>query len=84
MTLTIKQIEERVDMNYRKFRNSRVNRNDALVAKEMLDLLMDDLKYFNEKLGKKVKEELPEDDNTSNQIKVIKSLRMNNPLWDVE
>lgn len=88
MTLTIKQIQERADMTYTKFRNGRVNRNDALIAREFMDLFMDDLMYFDARMGKNdketIKKEDAKDDNTSNQIKIIKSLRMNNPLWDIE
>ena len=85
MTLDMKQIQKRADITYRKFRDTTgVNRDDALKVKVFLDSFMDDLKYFDERMGKNDKEIKPEEDNTSNQIKMIKSLRMNNPLWDVE
>ena len=88
MALALKQIEERTDIIYRKFRDSHINRKDALLVRGFVDDLMDDLKYCDQRLGKKDKKdkevETEADNDTSNQIKMIKSLRMNNPLWDVE
>ena len=88
MALDMKQIQQRADMTYRQFRDTHTNRNEAFVVKVFLDKFMDDLQYFDQRLGKKDKKdremEAEVDNNTSNQIKMIKSLRMNNPLWDVE
>ena len=82
MALNVKQIQICMDSLYRKWRDQgKTSKPNLVEISEFLDILTDKLTLMDQREGKNKK---GEDKQTENQVKMIKALRMNNPLWDVE
>ncbi len=83
MALDLKHIDERMQTIYRKHRDTKgLSKREVQVLYEFIDDLKDDLTISDQKAGKSKKKD--SDDFNERQIKMIESLKMNNPLWDVE
>ena len=82
MGLGVKQIQVCMDSLYKKWRDQgKISKPNRVEIGEFLDILTDNLTLMDQREGKNKK---GEDKQTENQVKMIKALRMNNPLWDVE
>ena len=82
MPLDLKHIDERMQVMYRKHRDTKgLTKREILVLCEFIDDLKDDLTISNQKMGKNKKGRSKDVDK---QVKMIEALKMNNPLWDIE
>ncbi len=82
MPLDLKHIDERMQVMYRKHRDTKgLTKREIQVLYEFIDDLKDDLTISNQKMGKNKKGRSKDVDK---QVKMIEALKMNNPLWDIE
>ena len=81
MALDLKEVQKRMDIVYRRYRNKDLTNNQLLLIAQFRDDLYDDLSLSNQKMGKNKKGRSKDVDK---QVKMIEALKMNNPLWDIE
>lgn len=82
MALDMKHIEERMNAIFKRHRDSKgLTQYQILQLRQFIDDLYDDLVVSDKKTGK---DKNNRSKHVQAQIKMIKALRMNNPLWDVE
>lgn len=82
MPFDIKHIDERMQVMYRKHRDTKgLTKREIQVLYEFIDDLKDDLTISSQKMGKNKKGRSKDVDK---QVKMIEALKMNNPLWDIE
>lgn len=78
--LTTEQIEKSFEKVYKKYKDQGITSKDnLLLIKDFLDEVMNELNSMDRREGKKIKNE---DEYIENQIKMVRAVRMNNPLWD--
>ena len=79
MVLTSKQIQERTDLVYKRFR-AKHTFDEAMLIREFCDQLIDELIWLEKREGKELSKE---DQNIKEQERINTALKMNNPLHDI-
>ncbi len=81
MALDASQYQRGMELVYKRYRNKGFTNDQLLFLKDFLDDLSDGFSQLELREGKKQRQGL--DKHAETQIKMVKALRMNNPLWDV-
>lgn len=82
MSLNLKHIDERMQVMYKKHRDTKgLSKREIQALYEFVDDLKDDLAISDQKKGK---DKTGRSKDANKQVKMIEALKMNNPLWDVE
>ncbi len=85
--MNLKQIQEAMDYAYKSFRQKHIKKEmsyeELMAIKDAFDMLANELNLIQQKNGKSSLSEENADENMEGQLRMIKALKMNDPLWSL-
>ncbi|HIG92784.1 TPA: hypothetical protein HA234_01140 [Candidatus Woesearchaeota archaeon] len=81
MALDKTQYQKGMDLVYKRYRNKGLTKEQLLFLKDFLDDMGNEFSLIEMREGRKERQN--PDKHIESQIKMVKALKMNNPLWDV-